>query len=88
MASLIRLAATVMLALSLAGCGSYGAITSCKNGKECAAYALVTEGNASGLFSHITGEAATCKVTAFGNVSEWQVVYKGERCEAYLNEIP
>ena len=85
---MIRLAVTVLLAFSLAGCGSYGAIKSCKDGKECAAYALVTEGNASGLASFITGEAATCKVTTFGDVSDWQVIYKGERCEAYLNEIP
>jgi len=73
------------LVVVLTGCGSIGAIQSCKQGDECAAYALVTEGDAKGLLATMAGGASTCKVTVFGDVSAWTVIYKGTKCSAYLN---
>ena len=75
----------LLLSITLTGCGSIGAIQSCKSGSECAAYALVTEGDASGLAATVAGGASTCKVTIFGDVSAWKVSYKGDKCEATLN---
>lgn len=82
---MIKLSALVLVAFALSGCGTYAAISSCKNGSECVAYALVTEGKANGLAATVAGSAGACKVSIFGDVSEWHVVYRGEKCSAELN---
>jgi uncharacterized protein YceK len=75
----------ILVALMLSGCGSYGAISSCKSGSECTAYALITEGKVSGIAATVGGQTNTCKVSVFGNVNAWRVMYNGSNCVAELN---
>lgn len=77
--------ALIAMSAVLVGCGSIGALQSCKGGSECASYALVSEGKATGLAATIAGGGSTCKVTVFGDISAWTVSYNGESCSAKLN---
>ena len=78
----------VVIPFIFIGCGSVQSNVSCLNGNECTSYALVSESEAKGLAATVTGDSAVCKVSVFGDVSAWQVSYKGDKCEAVLNEIP
>lgn len=69
------------LAVALSGCGTYKMMTS----DDPISFAIVSEGKIGGLYGAISGEGGSCKVTVFGDVSDWQVYYKGESCEAVLN---
>ena len=75
--------ALLALALSSTGCSSYSVVRSCPD-VECVSYVEITEAHASPL-SLLSGEALTCKVTEFGQIGDWVVIYKGEHCEAVLN---
>ncbi|WP_461521600.1 hypothetical protein [Porticoccus sp.] len=77
----MRLAIVLLTALALSGCGTYKMMTS----DEPISFAIVSEGKIGGLYGAITGEGGSCKVTVFGDVSDWQVYYKGESCTAVLN---
>ena len=74
---------TVLLCLQ--GCSAYSVYEACKTGGQCVSYASVTEGEASGVYSVITGSLAPCKVTTFGDVKDWAITYRGEKCTAELN---
>lgn len=71
--------------LLLQGCSVASVWQSCKRGDACVSYASVTEGEASGIYSVVTGSLAPCKVTTFGDVGAWAVTYNGEKCHAELN---
>ena len=69
--------------LFLAGCTSYSVVRSCPD-KDCVSYIEITEAKAS-VLNVLTSNAVTCKVTEFGEIGNWVVIYKGEHCEAALN---
>ena len=73
----------VLAVVGLAGCSSYSVVRSCPD-VECVSYVEVTEAKASAM-SMLTGAGTTCKVTEFGQVGNWVVIFKGEHCEAVLN---
>lgn len=77
----MKLALMTLLAVALSGCGTYQMMTS----DDPISFAVVSEGKIGGLYGAISGEGGSCKVTVFGDVSDWQVYYKGESCEATLN---
>ena len=70
--------------LLLSGCTSYSVMRSCPD-KACVSYVEVTEAKAS-PFAILTTEAITCRVASFGDVGDWLVRFKGEHCEAVLND--
>lgn len=77
----MRLAIVLLTALSLSGCGTYQMMT----GDEPVNFAVVSEGKLGGLYGAVTGEGNSCKVTTYGDISSWQLYYKGENCTAVLN---
>lgn len=68
-------------AAGLTGCGSVNML---RNGDN-ADFAVVSEGEAGGAYAVFAGEGNVCKVTEFGDLSRWEVTYKGKSCEAKLN---
>ncbi|BFM20511.1 hypothetical protein [Gilvimarinus japonicus] len=68
-------------AAGITGCGSVNML---RNGDN-ADFAVVSEGEAGGAYAVFAGEGSVCKVTEFGDLSRWQVTYKGKNCEAALN---
>jgi len=77
LATLVSIAAAV----SITGCGSVNML---RNGDN-ADFAVVSEGEAGGAYAVFAGEGSACKVTEFGDLSRWEVTYKGKSCEATLN---
>ena len=73
----------VLATAALAGCTSYSVVRSCPD-VECVSYIEITEAKAS-VLNILAGNALTCKVTEFGQIGDWVVIYKGEHCEAVLN---
>jgi len=84
----MKILVVVLLSIFAVGCGTYQAVNSCKDGGECTSYAIVSESEAEGLASSLVGGSTACKVSVYGDVSSWKVSYKGDKCEAYLNEVP